>query len=67
MTAEAKGGRKRPENFRWLVSFARSQQRRLGRAYLTVGEPIALRERTAALQAEGNDTTAGSSSGSPST
>ena len=57
MTAEAKGGRKRPEDFRWLVSFARSQQRRLGRAYLAVGEPIALRERTAALQAEGNDTT----------
>ncbi len=56
MTAEAKGGRKRPEDFRWLVSFARSQQRRLGRAYLSVGEPIPLRERMTELRAEGNDT-----------
>jgi glycerol-3-phosphate O-acyltransferase len=56
MTAEAKGGRKRPEDFRWLVSFARSQQRRLGRAYLSVGEPIPLRGRMTELRAEGNDT-----------
>lgn len=57
MTDEARGGRKRPEDWRWLVSFARSQQQRLGRAYLTVGDPIPLRERTQAMRAEGNDTT----------
>ena len=25
MTAEARGGRKRPEDLRWLMNFARSQ------------------------------------------
>ncbi|MBK7623851.1 MAG: lysophospholipid acyltransferase [Kineosporiaceae bacterium] len=53
MTAEAKGGRKRPEDFGWLVSFARSQRQRLGRAYLTVGEPMPLRQRMAELRGQG--------------
>lgn len=52
MTAEAKGGRKRPEDVRWLVNFARQQTRRLGRAYLDFGEPLPLRERLAELRAE---------------
>lgn len=57
MTAEARGGRKRPEDLSWLVSFARSQRTRLGRAYLSVGEPLPLRARMSELRAEGNDTT----------
>ena len=52
MTAEARGGRKRPEDVRWLVNFARQQTRRLGRAYLDFGEPLPLRERLAELRAE---------------
>jgi len=52
MTDEARGGRKRPEDFRWLLRFLRSQSHRLGRAYLTIGEPILLRERAADLRAQ---------------
>jgi glycerol-3-phosphate O-acyltransferase len=55
MTAEARGGRKRPEDVRWLVNFARQQTRRLGRAYLDFGEPLPLRERLAQLRAEDPD------------
>lgn len=56
MTAEARGSRKRPEDLGWLIRFARSQGGRLGRAYVSIGEPFPLRERMAALRAEGNDT-----------
>jgi glycerol-3-phosphate O-acyltransferase len=52
MTAEARGGRKRPEDVRWLVGFARLQARRLGRAYLDFGEPLPLRDRLAELRGE---------------
>ena len=52
MTAEAPGGRKRPEDLRWLVNFARSQSDRLGRAYLDFGTPIPVRERLAELRAD---------------
>jgi glycerol-3-phosphate O-acyltransferase len=52
MTAEARGGRKRPEDLRWLVNFARLQSHRLGRAYLDFGEPFPLRERLAELRGE---------------
>jgi glycerol-3-phosphate O-acyltransferase len=52
MTAEARGGRKRPEDLRWLVNFARLQSNRLGRAYLDFGEPFPLRERLAELRGE---------------
>ncbi|WP_275423846.1 lysophospholipid acyltransferase, partial [Virgisporangium ochraceum] len=55
MTAEARGGRKRPEDVRWLVNFARQQTRRLGRAYLDFGEPLPLREHLAQLRAEDPD------------
>ncbi|GAA3247752.1 lysophospholipid acyltransferase [Dactylosporangium siamense] len=50
MTAEARGARKRPEDVRWLVNFARLQKHRLGRAYLDFGEPVPLRERMAELR-----------------
>lgn len=53
MTEEARGASKTPEDWRWLVRFARLQRRRLGRAYLTVGEPFSLRERMDELAAEG--------------
>ena len=53
MTQEARGASKTPEDWRWLVRFARLQRNRLGRAYLTVGEPFSLRERMDALAAEG--------------
>ena len=52
MTAEARGGRKRPEDVRWLVNFARLQANRLGRAYLDFGEPMPIRERLAELRGE---------------
>jgi glycerol-3-phosphate O-acyltransferase len=52
MTTEAKGGRKSPEDLRWLVGFAREQRRRLGRAYADFGEPFALRERLSELDAD---------------
>jgi len=52
MTSEARGGRKNPENFRWLVQFARDQQQRLGRAFIDIGEPIPLRERLAEIRKE---------------
>jgi glycerol-3-phosphate O-acyltransferase len=50
MTAEARGARKRPEDVRWLINFARQQTERLGRAYLDFGEPMPLRERIAELR-----------------
>ena len=53
MTEEARGASKTPEDWRWLVRFARLQRNRLGRAYLTVGEPFSLRQRMDALAAEG--------------
>jgi glycerol-3-phosphate O-acyltransferase len=52
MTTEARGGRKSPEDLRWLVGFAREQRRRLGRAYADFGEPFALRERLSELDAD---------------
>ncbi|CUR62207.1 putative acyltransferase plsB1 [metagenome] len=53
MTQEARGANKTPEDWRWLVRFARLQRNRLGRAYLTVGEPFSLREKMEELAAEG--------------
>ena len=58
MTAEARGSRKTPEDLTWLVKFARSQRNRLGRAYVSVGEVIPLRDRMSQLRAEGCDTMA---------
>ena len=53
MTAEARGARKRPEDLRFVVRFARSQRTRMGRAYLTVGEPFSLRQRLEQLHGDG--------------
>ena len=53
MTEESRGASKTPEDWRWLVRFARLQRNRLGRAYLTVGEPFSLRERMQELADEG--------------
>ena len=53
MTDEATGGRKTPENLSWMVRFAASQNSRMGRAYLTIGEPFSLRQRLDALHADG--------------
>jgi glycerol-3-phosphate O-acyltransferase len=52
MTAEARGLSKQPENLRWLWEFGRSQRERFGRAYLEIGEPIALPDRLTALRAD---------------
>jgi glycerol-3-phosphate O-acyltransferase len=51
-TSEALGRRKRPENMRWLLSYAWLTRQRLGRAFIDVGEPLALRQRLAELRAE---------------
>ncbi|HEX4719695.1 MAG TPA: glycerol-3-phosphate 1-O-acyltransferase [Thermoleophilaceae bacterium] len=47
MAAEDRGRPKAPESFRWLVGYARSQSRPLGRAHVTFGEPLALGRRLA--------------------
>jgi len=44
ITAEARRTAKRAEDIRWLVHLAARQRRRLGHAYLDIGEPIAPRE-----------------------
>lgn len=44
ISAEEMGGSKAPESFSWLYNFARSQSRRLGKAYLRFGEPLSLSE-----------------------
>ncbi len=57
MTDEARGSAKRPEDFSWLVSLARSQRHRIGRSYLCFGTPLPLRGRLGELRADGLDTT----------
>jgi glycerol-3-phosphate O-acyltransferase len=52
MTTEAYGAAKRPEDLRFLIRLARQQGRRLGRAYLDFGEPLALRKRLEELRAD---------------
>ena len=51
-TSEALGQRKPPENMRWLLGYAWQSRQRLGRAFLDVGEPLALRERLGEVRAE---------------
>jgi glycerol-3-phosphate O-acyltransferase len=63
MTAEARGARKRPEDVRWLINFARLQANRLGRAYLDFGEPLPLRERLAELRGADSADGAGGADG----
>src|SRR6201993_5539538 len=53
MTAESRVLPKKPENARWLLSYARGLRHRLGRIYINFGSPVALYERMGALRAEG--------------
>ncbi len=43
MTEQARGGKKEKEDLPWLVGYARSQGRGLGRVHVAFGEPLALR------------------------
>jgi glycerol-3-phosphate O-acyltransferase len=42
MAAEDRGTPKTPESFSWLVNYARSQGRPMGRAHVSFGEPVPL-------------------------
>jgi glycerol-3-phosphate O-acyltransferase len=53
MVEESRGLPKRPENARWLFSYARGLRHRLGRIYINFGPPVPLYERILALRAEG--------------
>jgi glycerol-3-phosphate O-acyltransferase len=53
MVEESRGLPKRPENARWLISYARGLRHRLGRIYINFGPPVPLYERLVALRAEG--------------
>jgi glycerol-3-phosphate O-acyltransferase len=53
MVEEARGLPKKPENVRWLVSYARGLRHRLGRIYINFGPPVPLYERIVALRSEG--------------
>jgi glycerol-3-phosphate O-acyltransferase len=44
MAAQARGGTKTKEDLPWLVGYARSQGRGLGRVHVAFGEPLSLRE-----------------------
>jgi glycerol-3-phosphate O-acyltransferase len=52
MASEARGQDKKPEDFRWLVNYARGLRERLGRVYLDFGTPLPLRQRMAELRAD---------------
>ena len=53
MAAESRGLPKKPENARWLLSYARGLRHRLGRIYINFGSPVPLYERIVSLRAEG--------------
>src|ERR1700744_1892572 len=53
MTEESRGLPKKPENARWLLSYARGLRHRLGRIYIDFGSPVALYERMVELRGEG--------------
>jgi glycerol-3-phosphate O-acyltransferase len=53
MVEESRGLPKRPENARWLISYARGLRHRLGRIYINFGSPVPLYERIVALRADG--------------
>jgi glycerol-3-phosphate O-acyltransferase len=50
MAAESRGQRKRPEDIRWLVQFARRQARGGGAVYIDFGEPLSLAARLDELE-----------------
>jgi glycerol-3-phosphate O-acyltransferase len=47
ISMEELGGRKKAESLSWAYDFAKSQSRRLGRAYLRFGEPLSMRDALA--------------------
>jgi glycerol-3-phosphate O-acyltransferase len=53
MVEESRGLPKRPENARWLFSYARGLRHRLGHIYINFGAPVPLYERIVALRADG--------------
>ena len=53
MVEESRGLPKKPENARWLFSYARGLRHRLGRIYINFGSPVPLYERIVALRADG--------------
>jgi glycerol-3-phosphate O-acyltransferase len=53
MVEESRGLPKKPENIRWLFSYARGLRHPLGRIYINFGAPVPLYERMVALRAEG--------------
>lgn len=53
MAAEARGLPKRPENARWLISYARGLRHQLGRIYINFGSPVPLYGRIETLRSEG--------------
>lgn len=53
MASESRGLPKKPENARWLVSYARGLQHRLGCIYINFGAPIPLYDRLSALRNDG--------------
>src|SRR3984893_3081402 len=53
MVEESRGLPKKPENARWLFSYARGLRHRLGRIYISFGAPVPLYERMSAVRAEG--------------
>ena len=53
MTEESRGLPKKPENARWLLSYARGLRHRLGRIYINFGSTVPLYERMGELRAEG--------------
>ncbi|BBX44736.1 lysophospholipid acyltransferase [Mycobacterium cookii] len=53
MTEESRGLPKKPENARWLLSYARGLRYRLGHIYINFAAPVPLYERMVALRAEG--------------
>lgn len=55
MASEARGLPKRPENARWMVSYARGLRHRLGCIYINFGTPVPLADRLAGLREQGLD------------
>jgi glycerol-3-phosphate O-acyltransferase len=53
MAAEEAGAAKAKENLLWLAGYARTQQQRIGNAYVRFGEPLSLREALARADADG--------------
>ena len=53
MAAEEAGAPKAQENLLWLAGYARTQQKRIGTAFVRFGEPLSLREALERADSEG--------------